>query len=105
MSLNGERSRPRGWIGDSGETPSVGQPVKAKYPLWSDTIAAIEPGESVNASVVARDDASEAKPTFTARWPRLAGRKWAGTRSVTLDCATSQRVEYGMPGQTDLGGA
>ena len=105
VKLTGQRCRPRVWIGDSGEKPFAGQPVQAKYPLWSDTIAAVEPGESVNVCLAARDDASEAKPTVTASWPRLAGRRWAGTRAVTLDCATSRRVEYGMPGQTELGNA
>jgi len=105
VKLTGERCRPRVWTGDSGVKPSAGRPVVAEHPLWSDTIAAVEPGESVNVCIVARGDAYEAKPTVTAKWPRLAGRRWAGSRAITFDCATSRRVEHGMPGQTELGGA
>lgn len=105
VKLTGERCRPRVWIGDSGVKPHAGQPVEAHFPLWSNTIAAIEPGESVNVCVVARHDPSQAKPTVTVAWPRLAGRRWAGSRNVNYDFAASRQVEHGMPGQTALGEA
>jgi hypothetical protein len=93
------------WIGDSGVKPYAGQPVGVDYPLWSNTVAAIEPGESVNVCVVARHDPSPAKPTVSATWPSLAGRRWAGSRTVSFGFATTREVEHGMPGQTGLGGA
>jgi hypothetical protein len=105
VKLTGERCRPRVWIGDSGVKPYAGQLVKAEYPLWSNVIAAVEPGESVSVCIVARNDPSQAKPTVTATWPRLPGRPWAGRRAVSFDFAASRPVEHGMPGQTELGGA
>jgi hypothetical protein len=103
VRLTGERCRPRVWIGDSGVLSSSGQLVEAKYPLWVDSIAAIEPGASVNVCIVARNDPSVPKPIVTASWPRLPARVWAGFRSVSLDFTTQREFEYGLPGQKELG--
>ncbi|KXP08739.1 hypothetical protein [Tsukamurella pseudospumae] len=105
VRLAGMRCRPRVSIGDSGTKPYAGQAVETDQPLWSNIVAAIAPGESVNVCVVARHDPSQAKPTVTASWPRLAGRRWGGRHRVTYDFATPRQVEYGLPGQTSLGEA
>jgi hypothetical protein len=97
----GERCRPRVWVGDSGVVPIQGKPPKVHYPMWSDTVAAIEPGETVNIYVMGSADRSLAKPVIEASWPRLPGRR-VGRITYRYDLAEGRRIEEGWPGGTDL---
>ena len=102
IKLTGERCRPRVWVGDSGVVPIQGQPPEVAYPLWSDTIAALEPGETVNIYVMGSLDQSLAKPIITASWPRLPGRRWDWRKALRYDLANARRIEEGWPGEKDL---
>lgn len=102
IKLRGERCRPRVWVGDSGVVPIQGKPPEIHYPMWSDTVAALEPGETVNIYVMGSMDQSIAKPVINASWPRLPGRRWDWRRTLRYDLAQARRIEEGWPGEKEL---
>lgn len=95
------RNADRVWIGDSGHVEIQGEPPKVAWPLWSDTVAALEPGQWVNVYVMASPDQSRPKPVLTASWPRSPGRG-LGLRAITYDLANARTVESGWPGEKDV---
>ncbi|MGA5540785.1 hypothetical protein ACPCIR_02950 [Mycobacterium sp. NPDC051198] len=102
VKLTGERCRPRVWIGDSGMVPAQGKPAEIAYPLWSNTVAALGPGDSVNIYVMGSLDRSLAKPVIEASWPRLPGRRWDWRKSTRYDLASARRIEEGWPGEKEM---
>lgn len=102
VKLSGERCRPRVWVEDAGVVPIQGKPPEVSWPMWSDTVAALEPVETVNIYVIGSMDQSLAKPIVTASWPRLPGRRWDWRKTLRYDLASARTIEMGWPGDKEL---
>lgn len=96
VKLSGEECQPRVWVGDTGVV-NEGQ-AAVRWPIWSDTLAALEPGESVNVLVMCEALPPKRFPVIRASWPRLPGRRLSLGKSIECDMATARRIEAKWPG-------
>lgn len=100
IRLSGERCRPRAWIADAGQQQTAEEPPVVKWPMWSNTLAALEPGESVSILVMSSPDSSVEPPVIEVSWPRLP-RRGLGRHKRSYDLARARTVETGWPGKTE----
>lgn len=119
VKLTSDECQPRVWVGDSGEwigdEDRGGPRAAVRWPLWSDTLAALTPGESVNVLLMVNTEVKprmvnpeQKPPVVKASWPRLPGRraKWLrwlrlGPASAECDLATARTIEAKWPGTYD----
>jgi hypothetical protein len=102
VKLVGQRCRPRVWAGDGGVIPYEGEPAATDKPMWSDTVAALESGQSISVNIIVPADRSQPKPVVSVSWARLPGRRWSPRGKMQFDFSAVGKVEYGRPGQTEL---
>lgn len=98
IRLSGDECRPRVWVGDTGGQKTENDPPTVVWPMWSDTIAALEPGQSVQVLVMTSPDRSRKPPALEARWPRMP-RRGFGWKRCRYDLATARTIETGWPGE------
>jgi len=85
--------------------------VVAKWPMWSDRLGALKPGEMMSV-VVMSDPALKERPVLEVSWPRLPRRlpkclihTRLGSITVPYPLATARIIESGWPGKTDIASA
>jgi hypothetical protein len=100
IELTGTECRPRVWIDDLGAQDGDDEPY-ASWPMWSNKLSVLGPGESVTVLVMGSPDQSRPKPVLIISWPRLP-RRGLGRVKRTLDLADAPSIESGWPGNKDL---
>ncbi|AYE95711.1 hypothetical protein C0J29_13760 [Mycobacterium paragordonae] len=116
IRLSGSDCRPRVWLADMGNQqmhtpidddgtmrPPEAIPPALGWPMWSDKLSALGPGESVDVIVMSSPDTSRPKPVLEVSWSWLP-RRGLGRRKFRYDLATARSVECGWPGKTDTAG-
>jgi hypothetical protein len=108
IRLSGSHCRPRVWVRDVGSQETDGDEVVTKWPMWSDRLGALEPGQKMSVVVMSSPDPTLPRPVLVVSWPRLPGRlpkclnrTRLGRRKRRYDLATARTIETGWPGKTD----
>lgn len=117
VRVSGSDCRPRVWladmgiaqlntrIDDDGKTHQEPIPPIVGWPMWSDKLAALKPGESVDVIVMSSPDESRPKPVLEASWAGpLSNRRFSRRRTRRYDLATARAIEVGWPGKRDIAG-
>jgi hypothetical protein len=104
IRLSGSHCRPRVWVRDVGESQET--EVVTKWPMWSDRLGALEPGEKMSVVVMSNPDPTLPRPVLVVSWPRLPGRfpkrlnnTRLSRRKRRYDLATARTIETGWPGK------
>jgi hypothetical protein len=109
IKLSGSDCRPRVWVRDVGAHETESGNVVTKWPMWSDQLGALEPGQKMSVVVMSSPDQSRPQPVLVVSWPRLPGRlpkflaqTRLGRKRCSYDLATARTVETGWPGKKDI---
>lgn len=100
IQLAGTGCRPRVWIDDLGGQDNDGPPYVG-WPMWSNKLSVLEPGDSVTVLAMGSPDRSRPQPVLEMSWPRLP-RRGLGRVRQTFRLADAPPIESGWPGNKDL---
>lgn len=100
IKLSGNSNcRPRVWVADVGQQETDDTPPVVKWPMWSDQLSALGPGEHMSVVVMSSPDPSRPRPVLEVSWPRLP-RRGLFRRKRRYDLANARTIETGWPGKT-----
>jgi hypothetical protein len=99
IRLSGSNCRPRVWVRDTGHRETEDAPLMVGEPMWSDQLAALEPGKSWSVVVMSSTDPTLPRPVLEVSWPRLP-RRGLGRKKRRYDLAKANTIETGWPGKT-----
>lgn len=102
VRLAGRHCEPWIWAGDApsstGTLDEVDPPPELGLPIWSQSLGALEPGESVTILVMTSQDPLVGEPELTVTWPRLPQLNlWR--RTVRTSLRDTPPAEVGWPGE------
>lgn len=104
LKLTGTDCRPRVWVADTAiEQTGDAVPENAvvtQWPMWSDRVSMLAPGESVHVLLMCLSDDSRNDATVAVSWTPLPGRQLLRRRQLSQYALKDERgIETGWPGQ------